>query len=534
MPRSKDEIIVDLITNILREEERADVMPGQVLRDVSIQAPAAEMENLYNQVDNVSISQSLFNANIMTTSQLDDLVFNWGLTRRGASKALGQVTFYSSTIPSTVVTIKKDTQLGTSIGVNGVEITFQTRGDVTFDPISEGNFYNPNTGQWELSVDVIAVNPGSQGNVGSFTITNIKNANIPFNVTNNLPCTGGVDQESNASLATRALAAVKGSNAGTRNGYLGLALSQNDILDAIVAGPGDPLMTRDGGFGGKVDIWNIVSAGGYIQADSSTVPSLLIEDFNEGAEFNKNGGKYVFPILPVDFFSPITITASTAPSGVTNVLLYESHNIPTGTIPYMDPAGAGYHYTLYAADDLDTGHSYQSNDYIQWNLNEMQYLRTFNPSGLANTGNTMDVSIVYTYDNAINVLQTTLDAPVNKILTADVLAKEAIKILVNVSMSVQLLPSFTTTEATENQTIGNIVASISQTINNNKLGNTIQESDLVTAAHNVPGVDNVILSSVVLTKNRPIYYDTNAEQITDDTTLQNEYFESDTITITVV
>ena len=533
MARSKEEIQIDLMTNILREDERIDVLPGQVVRDVVINGPSAEMENIYAQLDRVSLSQSLANANLMTPQELDDLVFNYGITRLGASKAIGQVTFYTKNQPTVTVIIPKDTKVGTNIGSNGQETVFLTRYDATFDPASEGNFYNENTGAWEVPVDVIAQNAGTAGNVGAFEVKNSKNINIPFDVTNYTSMSGGEDQESNSSLASRTLAILNGSSVGTKGGYAGLALTQTTILDTLVVGPGDDLMTRDGGFGGKVDIWNVVSDVGIVAIDSNDEPSLQIDDFNEGAAFNA-GGVFNFPRKPVDVFSPVTLISNTA-SGVQNALLYELRNPAPESVDYMDPSGSRYHYTLIKADDNDTGHSVNANDYILWNLPEMQYIREYNPSGVAVlSGNTMTVNITYSYNDGIVTLQDTLDDDNNKILTADVLAKNAQKVLIDVDMSITLLEEYTVSTATENQTISNVVEAIAQTINNNTLGSKLEESDLVAAAHNVPGVDNIILSSVVIIRKRPIYYDDTNEQITDDVSQPNQYFESDNISITLV
>ena len=535
MARSKEEIQIDLMTNILREEDRVDVLPGQVIRDVVINGPSAEMENIYAQIDRVQLSQSLANAKLMTAPELDDLVFNYGITRLGATKSTGQVTFYTKNQPTTTVIIPKDTKVGTGIGSNGQEATFLTRYDATFDPAAEGNYYNSNSGQWEIIVDVIAETSGDPGNIGAFEIINLKNINVPFQVTNYTPMNGGEDQESNASLATRALALINGSSIGTRNGYEGLALSQPTILDTIVVGPGEDLMTRDGGFGGKVDIWNVVGDAGLVAIDFNDEPSLLIENFNEGEAFNE-GGVYNFPRKPVDAFSPISLTANTA-SGVSNVIMYEIKNPAPDSVVYMSPSGARYHYTIIKADDNDTGHSVNANDYIIWNLPEMQYLREYNPdpSGTAVlSGNTMTVNITYTYNAGITNLQNSLDDENNKILTADVLAKEAQKILIDVDMSITLLDEYKQSRAVENQTVSNIVDAIAQTINNNTLGSKLEESDLVAAAHNVPGVDNIILDSVVIVRKRPIYYDDTNEEITDDISQPNQYFESDNIAITLV
>lgn len=534
LTRSQDEVIVDLITNILRSSEKADVLPGQVLRDLVVNAPSTIMSDIYNKINQLSINQSISNANLMTTEDLDNLVSNFGIKRKGATNAFGQVVFYTPTLPTANVTIPAGTSLGTNIGTTTTEITFSTQFDVVFNVALQGVYFNPNTGNYEISVNVVADNPGTTSNVGPFTITKIRNGNFPFNVTNKNSATGGVDQESNNDLAVRSLNILLGSNVGTKTGYAGLVSSQNNILDTLVVGPGDPLMTRDGGFGGKVDIWTITSPAGITELNPTSTPSLFISNWNWADQFTQ-AFRFNFPQLPVSTDAPIDLVGTTTPSGnLSNVVLYESRNpAPTG-VTYIDPSGSRYHYTVFIADDNETGHSVEANDYILWNPSEMEYLRTFNPSGTAFSGNILSVGITYSYDATIPQVQSVIDSDSNHIITADVLVKEAEKILLDVSMNVQLEPAFKETATTLQQTIASVEDAIATTINNTQLGNSVQESDLIQAAHNVNGVDNVVVSSVKIIAKRSSFFDTTQQQITDQTSGPNQYFQSNNITVVSV
>jgi len=531
MARTKDEIIVDLVTNILREQGNADIMPGQVLRDVSVNSNAIEMESIYNQIDRVSTAQSIANANFMTNQELDNLLSNFGIQRRGATKAIGTARFYTTVLPTQTVIIPENTLLSSTSSANGKSINFITRSTQVFDPTNASNYLvtDINT-YYAIDVDIIAEVAGVEGNVGAYTITKIQSLNLPFQVQNITATAGGVSQESNNDFATRALNIIVGSNAGTENGYRGLALTQDDVLDALIVGPGDDLMVRDGGFGGKVDIWVIPSAVGSTTLTSQNFPSLKF-NWYDGQQFN-SGYRFNFPSLPLDASDPITITANTAPSGsLTNALLYESRTPAPSGVGYVSPSGSRYHYTVNKADDLDTGQSIYANDYIIWNGPEMEYLRQYNQAGTPFSGNSMSVDVRYSYVSAVGDLQTTLDGPDVKIITADVLAKEAQKIFVDTTMDVQLLPAYKETIATERSTLGLVRSAVSSTINNISLGNSVQESDLVQAAHNVDGVDNVILNSVRLTQRRPALFDQEEETIIDTVALENQYFEAGSIIV---
>jgi uncharacterized phage protein gp47/JayE len=540
--RTQDEIIVDIITNILREQPKTDVMPGQVLRDVIINAPSNEMQNIYSQIQAISLAQSVSNANFMSENDLNNLLANYSIVRKGATQSIGTVIFYTTDKPTQTVKIPKDTSLGTSIADIGKEITFSTRYNINFDPSNAVLYWNPNTYQYEIPVDIISDNGGSASNVGPFTIVNIRNTNLPFSVTNPNSTAGGVDREDNQTFAIRALNIMLGSNAGTETGYAGLALAQDNILDVLIVKPGDTLMLRDNGFGGKVDIWEISQDVAITNLTKRNNPDLFIQNWNIGDQYNL-GYRYDFPQLPVNPASNITLTASTGPSGsLTDVRLYE-YNQPgnPALVPYLnpDPSAAGYHYKVHLADDMDTGHSIYSNDWIEWNPGELDYLRQFNSgvvsgSGTPYSGNTLDISISYSYDKGTSDLQSVLDSPGQKILTADVLAKQAIDILIDVYMEIQLNADVSSTPQTTEITRQNVITALSASINNKTLGSVLQESDLVQVAHNVTGVDNVVLSSIKITRSRPVFYNANTEPIIDDNALENQYFSSNNITVVVV
>jgi phage-related baseplate assembly protein len=124
------------------------------------------------------------------------------------------------------------------------------------------------TDQYAVEVTVQASAPGSAGNIGQYSLTT---ANIPGinNVTNIVAFSGGTDQETDAAFRNRVLATFSGSSVGTSLGYLNAALAVTGVQDAVIIGPGNPLMTRDGtvsetingvltvisqGSGGKVDV----------------------------------------------------------------------------------------------------------------------------------------------------------------------------------------------------------------------------------------------------------------------------------------
>ena len=71
-------------------------------------------------------------------------------------------------------------------------------------------------------------------------------------------------------------------------------------------------------------------------------------------------------------------------------------------------------------------------------------------------------------------------------------------------------------------------------INSSSLAPKLEKSDIVQIIHNVDGVDNVILNSIVITRRENEYYDTEALVVEDIQAEANEYFEAGSINISSV
>jgi len=524
--RTFSEIVNDLIVYILRQNQKTDVSSGQVIRDISINAPASVMADLYSDIEQVRVAQSILNANIMSTQDLDNLVSNFGITRKSSAPSQGIVIFYTPVQPLSDFEIPAGTRVATTTTTNSPQIVFKTSTSVRFIAAFESTYYNPDTGNWEISATIQCESGGKNGNVGPFTITNVLNFDLPFKVANRIATTGGTDQESNQNLATRTINSFLGNNKGTSSGYLGTVLAQPNVNDALVQGPGDPLMVRDGGEGGKVDIWVLTTDVGSVELnkDNNSDTTFIWDNSAQALD----GYIYNFPLLPVDVDSTLFVQGTTSPNNpLTSVILYESRNPAPSGIPYIN-AGE-FHYTFNKANNLDTAHSVQATDNIVWNPTTMEALRTY-PSGI-NTSNTLQVDVTYSYDSTIQSLQALIDLPSNKIITADVLVKEAIKVSIDVQASINLESQFKETPNTETQTINSVITAVTDYINNFKMGTKLEKSDIVQIIHNVTGVDNVILSSVQITRSINPVYGIAPEQVENTSALANEYLAAGTITI---
>lgn len=526
--RTFTEVANDLQIYMLRQNQKIDLSSGQVISDLSLNATASVMADLYANLQSVITSQSILNANVMATSDLDNLVANFGITRKGATPAQGNIIFYTPVQPLSDFQIPAGTRVATNTTTNSPQIVFSTINAVSFVAAFEAIYYNPNTGNWEITATVQAETAGSAGNIGPYTIINVLNSNMPFNVTNNNAITGGTDQESNQDLATRTINSFLGNNVGTQDGYLGTALSQPNVTDALVQGPGDPLMTRDGGQGGKVDIWCLTTNLGSVQLNQNTSPTLGFTWNNQAQSLN--GYIFNFPLLPVDVNSTLEVVGNILPNNSQSVVLYESRNPAPSGIPYIN--AGDFHYTFNAANDLNTAHSVNANDYIVWNPITLEQLRTY-PNG-TNTSNILQIAVTYSYDNTIQQLQNTINQPNNKIITADVLIKSALEVTVDVIASISLLPSYSATPNTSQNTVNSVITAITNYINNNKMGTTVQEADIIQIIMNVNGVSNVVVNSVTITINFNPVYDLAPETVTNTSALANQYLSTGNVSINVI
>lgn len=282
--RSANEIILSLIDFFKLAQADLDTKPGSVARDLVIEAPAAQLSLLYDELSKISNKQSL---RLVIGSDLDKLGKNYGLSRRQASPASGVPLLTFSSINSPININAGDTVIAN----NG--FAYSVTAGISVLPAAS-NFYKSTASkfrdqldfagisdQFAVEVTVVATTAGSSGNIGSFSLSRTNIAGVS-NVTNINPFTGGSDQETDASFRNRILSSFSGSSVGTALGYLNVALGITGVSDAFVVQPGDPLMTRDG----TISVLNsdgsrtIISEGSGGKVDVVVLGTNLIENIN--------------------------------------------------------------------------------------------------------------------------------------------------------------------------------------------------------------------------------------------------------------
>lgn len=271
--RSANEIILGLLDFFRLAQPDLDLKPGTVARDLFVDSQASQLSILYDQLSGVSDKQSI---RLVTGSDLDKLAKNYGIIRKQSTPSSGVALMTFASIPATIninqgdiVTASNGLSFTVSVGVSVTPNSLNFYRSVATKFSNQLSFVGI-TDQYAVEVTVSATSSGSQGNLGPYALTTATTPGVS-NVTNVNSFQGGTDQETDSSFRNRVLSAFSGASVGTTLGYLNTALSTTGTLDAVVVGPGDPLMTRDGtltttasdgtititseGSGGKVDIY---------------------------------------------------------------------------------------------------------------------------------------------------------------------------------------------------------------------------------------------------------------------------------------
>jgi len=245
---SQNDIILNLLNLIKVSQPDLNVIPGSVARDLFVDLPSSQIALLYEQLSVYSNLQSL---RYLNGSDLDNYLANYGLYRNKATKSSGLCLLTFASLNSIVAINAGDLVYSNNglsfVAVNGVAVNPNNANSyksIATKYKNDLDFLNI-TDQYAVEITVQATATGAIGNIAKYSLNK---TNIPSvsNATNVFSFTGGTDQEDDNSFRNRGLSIFSGSNTGTDLGYKNTALSNSSVLDALVIGPGDPLMTRDG------------------------------------------------------------------------------------------------------------------------------------------------------------------------------------------------------------------------------------------------------------------------------------------------
>lgn len=296
--RTQLQITLDYIRAIQRVNTEIALIPGSTTRDVSIDPFASEAERIWFLIDFVHRSQSFLTllaiddpgntgssvsvassayktalqaalgynsttaVQALIDTQFDKLAANVDKFRLPGRPSVGQAIIFTKSAPTKDITVPSGTVVATAgdATTNTTSQSFVIGGTYVLPASNALAFYNFDTKQYEITVDITAKALGSAGNVSAGNIVNITGV-AGVQVTNRVATVFGTDIETNAQLASRAMLGFVSVDTGTEGGYAETAAAQIGVIKAKIVKSGDALMMRDYDnlrmkhIGGKVDIW---------------------------------------------------------------------------------------------------------------------------------------------------------------------------------------------------------------------------------------------------------------------------------------
>lgn len=478
--RTSDELIQQALTYITAWRPDVDTSVGTLIKDIVIDVPATILGTAYLDLQQIQKASSVNYINELTDKQVEDLAANYNLTRKAGSYATGIVYFYKNATPTTDITI------GNTDGTGGVSVTTtnadngQTYGFTTVEtkqltPANASSYYNAQRNRYEVPITVMADEIGTAYNVAQQAIQNTKLINDIDGVINYDACAGGLDVETNEQLGERIIEAAKARLLGTVPGYKTLVDSFNQVVDSSIVDTSMSDYIRNT-YGNEIDV---ILIGQQIEAYTDTV------------QFNSLiGTQYVLNNQPVISVNSITGTVS-------------------GNA-YTFVEGTDYIFVEDTTSDYRA--SAKAQDKIVWlqdgTLPDEQSEYTIN----------------YSVNQLISTIQGTLDNEDNHLLGSDVLVREGEIIYLQISLDVNTYSGMN--PVSSKTQIQNV---IQQYINNLKLGEKLEQSDIVYELRNQleSVIDNITLpfnymdlkvinnpkSQNVLTCSKYQYFRINTEDI---------------------
>ncbi len=404
------------------------------VKDLVVDPMSEELRLVNDNIYHVHRIQSLLNSTEMDDEELDRLAYNWQIVRKGGTQATGTIWFQCSSPPSLDIEIPLHTVVSTSNTTNPVK--FVTTEVKIFKASYAESYKNVGEDAYELAVPVRALNPGMDGNVAAGSIS-VLSSNVSYftNVVNKEVTAGGTDSETNAQLTQRLLMALMGIERATVQGLELWFEEQEGVIDAAIIDAQDSLMTRSEA--GAVDV------------------AIIGTDYVETQQ--------------VDIFNKLSIILEKQP--VKSII-----SVISSVKEYKE----GVEWIFVQDTTSDYTKSTRSQSKIEW-----RSIDTLPAMGER-------VTITYQYDKKVEDLQELIEEDDNRFL-ADVLVKSAEQIDIEVALRIKVYSNFS--QPNIRQSVKDVIYSF---INTLKLGEDVEQSDLVFEIRKISGVDNVEIPFIQL------------------------------------
>lgn len=270
--KTYNDLVFGLLQFFRTAQPNLDTKPGTVARDLIIEGPSAQTSRLYDELNKNSNLQSF---RLSLGSDLDKLAQNFGAIRKPGAKATVPALLTFDSLEADIAVNKGD-----QIQAKNGSVFLITNSAVISPALATS--YQATAARYRADLDYVGITDiyavevlleasaaGNQGNISKYSLNSVNISGINH-VINVVPAGGGRAAEDDASFRTRVLAIFNGANTGTATGYRNAVVADPSVIDAVVIGPGDDLMVRDGtqvsvaddgtrtitaeGTGGKVDV----------------------------------------------------------------------------------------------------------------------------------------------------------------------------------------------------------------------------------------------------------------------------------------
>jgi len=248
--RTQSNIIADMMDALQRRLPNITTQSGSVVREAFINAPAAQLDLLYQSVETVQNVQTL---SVATGGDLDAIGSNYNKARRPPVEAEGEILLVIEDLSSGEdVVVADGSVVGTASIVYTIvgEQTFRSANRSVYRTIALQNqaaleALGITDVEYAATAPIRALPPGELGNVSVGQINQGIIAGIK-SFTNLAPTYGGQDVEEDEDFRERIALALAGNSVGTEDGLRATALDTPGVLEAVVIGPDHVLMERDG------------------------------------------------------------------------------------------------------------------------------------------------------------------------------------------------------------------------------------------------------------------------------------------------